>query len=170
MAEPKTYHLEPGFVFAAREHVTIRTVLGSCVAVSLWDRALCYGGMNHFLYPAPGENEELTPRFGVGAIPALIRMMKELGSRRKNIEAQIFGGASQWGYESSTTGERNQRIARDMLQKYRLPIVSEDVGGYRGRKILFDTASGHVAVLKVHQLRQEDWAPWTGKSSNNSET
>ncbi len=37
-------------------------------------------------------------------------------------------------------------------------VASEDVGGKKGRKILFDTASGHVAVLKVHDLRREDWS------------
>ncbi len=164
-----TYHLEPGFVFAARERVTIRTVLGSCVAVCVWDRAKRFGGMNHFLYAAPGEEDVSTPRFGAVAIPALLRMMKELGSRRGDLEAQVYGGATRPEYSHSTAGARNSEIARELLEKYRVPIISRDTGGHLGRKILFDTYSGHVAVLKVHRLRQEDWAPWTEKYSKNSE-
>jgi chemotaxis protein CheD len=48
-------------------------------------------------------------------------------------------------------------IARKILREKGIAIASEDVGGSVGRKIVFDLATGHVAVLKVHKVRDEDW-------------
>lgn len=73
-----------------------------------------------------------------------------------NFEAQIFGGGELDTCDK--TGEENVEIARKVLNKKGVNIVSEDVGGEKGRKILFDTDTGHVAVLKVYDVRDVDWS------------
>jgi chemotaxis protein CheD len=156
MNKPVTYHLEPGYIFVSCNGAVIRTVLGSCVAVCVWDRRSLWGGMNHFLYPRPSQDD--TPRavFGTVAIPGLLKIMRDLGSRYSDLEAQIFGGACPHG-RSNTTGKKNAELARDILKRRGVRVVSEDTGGMLGRKIVFDTSTGQTAVLKVHQLRIEDW-------------
>jgi chemotaxis protein CheD len=156
MNQKVTYHLEPGFIYAHTEGAIIRTVLGSCVAVCLWDSDKMIGGMNHFLYPAPSSGEPPTARFGTVATGALIRLMKELGSHQAAMSAQIFGGAKSHDHPSAI-GPKNIETAREVLLHKGIPVVSEDVGGTMGRKVLFDTRNGHAAVLKVRTLRQEDW-------------
>ena len=152
-----TYHLEPGYIFASAHGALIRTVVGSCIAVCLWDAKRKIGGMNHFLYPEVLERGKTTAQYGNVAVPALLRLMEKIGSKKKDLVAQVYGGGKLHDTKKNQVGEQNIEIARRILTQKRIAIVSEDVGGRMGRKILFDTDSGHVAVLKVHRLRRDDW-------------
>ena len=51
-------------------------------------------------------------------------------------------------------------ISRKILAKQGIPVVSEDVGGRKGRKIVFNTQTNEIAVLKVGHLRKADWYPY----------
>ncbi len=153
----ESYYLEPGYLYLSADPVVIRTVVGSCVTVCLWDRRRCVGAMNHFLHPIVRERERATPRFGNVATLALIRLMEDAGSNAPEMVAQIFGGATPQGEPRSTLGDRNVEIARKVLRYRGILIASEDVGGHMGRKVVFDTATGHLVTLKVHRLRQGDW-------------
>ncbi len=70
----------------------IITVLGSCVAVCLWDAHEHVGGMNHYLLPRRME-KLASLRFGDVAIDQLVDGMTELGCGIGNLRAKIFGGA-----------------------------------------------------------------------------
>jgi chemotaxis protein CheD len=156
-AEKLSCFLEPGYIFVPAEPVTIHAVLGSCVAVCLWDQKRQVGGMNHFLWPFTSSPKEATPCYGNVATMELINMMERNGSKKKNLLAQVLGGAMPKLVPNATVGAANVDIARSILQKRGIPICSEDVGGQMGRKIVFDTHTGHVMVLKVHKLRDTDW-------------
>jgi len=64
-------------------------------------------------------------------------------------------------------GHENVAIARSVLQKKGIAIVSEDVGGNMGRKVVFDTETGQLMTLKVHKIRDSDWM--TGLSEKQYE-
>ena len=151
------YFLEPGYIYCASEPASVHTVVGSCVAVCVWDRRLHIGGINHFLYPGTSERSEATACYGNVATMALLGMMEEAGCRRHNLLAQILGGAARMTHPGESLGRENVEAARAVLRKRRVTICSEDVGGNMGRKIVFDTVTGHVGVLKVFDLRKEDW-------------
>ncbi|MBN1759972.1 MAG: chemotaxis protein CheD [Chitinispirillaceae bacterium] len=158
MNKAVTYHLEPGFVYASAKGAVIRTVVGSCVAVCLWDSGKQVGGMNHFVHPVTGRHDPRTTSYGNVALHVLVKMMRsEFGSRKSDLQAQIFGGASPMNMGIRSVGPENVAVARAFLGNLGIRIVSEDVGGNLGRKILFDTATGQAAVLKVQQLRGDDW-------------
>ena len=158
MNKAVTYHLEPGYVYTSAKGAVIRTVVGSCVAVCLWDGRLQVGGMNHFIHPVTRRNDPRTTSYGNIALHVLIRMMRsEFGSRKVDLQAQIFGGASPMNLGNRSVGSENVAVARAFLDNLGIRLVSEDVGGHLGRKILFDTATGQAAILKVQQLRSEDW-------------
>ena len=154
------YFLKPGYIFVADKPTSISTVLGSCVAVCLYDRNRKVGGMNHFQFPYIKDRHKATARYGNASIPGLIRMMKDEGSKKRNLEAQIFGGA----HDSNTTfkniGIENFTVAKKVLAKEHIRIISEDVGGEKGRKIVFNTDTNEVAILKVDKLRKGDWYPY----------
>jgi chemotaxis protein CheD len=87
------------FIHVGQIHVdsaphAISTVLGSCVAVCLYDSTLGIGGMNHYLLPFWNGNGLQSPKFGNIAIPKLIESMMIKGSNPKTMQAKIFGGAS----------------------------------------------------------------------------
>ena len=69
--------LEPGFIDVSSQ-ATVRTVVGSCVAVCR-DRKLRYGGMNHFIRPMTHIKQEATPKYGNVAVAALVRIMEDAG-------------------------------------------------------------------------------------------
>jgi chemotaxis protein CheD len=154
------YFLKPGYIFMPSKPALISTVIGSCVAVCLWDRKRKVGGMNHFQFPSTAKQKEATAIFGNVATFALIRMMIKEGSKVKHLEAQIFGGAHDPRLSLKNVGHENVRTARRVLAQARIRIVSEDIGGERGRKIVFNTATNEVAILRVERLRKGDWFPY----------
>ncbi len=154
------YLLRPGYILIANKPTVISTVLGSCVSVCLYDRKRKAGGMNHFQLPSTKRSDGATARYGNVATLALIGMMVDEGSRIKHLEAQLFGGAFNPEISARDVGRENIRVAIHVLRKKGIHIVSEDVGGERGRKIVFDTNSNEIAVIKVDQLRKGDWHPY----------
>ncbi len=141
-------YLYPGDLLATADALVVSTVLGSCVCVCLWDRATRSGGLNHFLLPHSSRDASAALRFGGPAMEALLERVLALGCDRRNLTARIFGGASQ--FEASrdrvSIGGQNVAVATRFLEDAGVPIVEREVGGSRGRKIVFTVASGNVWV------------------------
>ncbi len=156
----ENYFLKPGYIFLSVKPTIISTVLGSSVSVCLYDRKRKVGGMNHFKLPSIADPKKSTAEYGNVATLTLIRMMLEDGSKRKHIEAQIFGGAFRGDGCDRDIGSDNIKVARKVLARERLQIVSEDVGGQKGRKIVFDTIKNEIAIIKVEKIRAGDWYPY----------
>ena len=146
-----TLRLLPGQVFCEREPHLISTILGSCVAVCLWDRRLRFGGMNHFLLPIRPNTEAPSVRFGDVAIPALVESMVNLGSQIEDLQAKVFGGASVLVAEAGgvSIGRRNLRLAVRELRRQRIPIVAGRLAGDQGIVLLQCTACGDVWVRPI---------------------
>jgi chemotaxis protein CheD len=90
-------------------------------------------------------------KYGNIAIPAIIEKMIEFGSVKKNLQAKIFGGGAVFGNPNSAMniGESNINIAQSVLAQEQIRIICEDVGGTRGRKIVYDLFMGTVLVRKL---------------------
>lgn len=71
----------------------ISTVVGSCIAVCIFDRKQKIGGMNHFQFPVILSAKHATARYGNVAVSTLINLMFNEGSKPEQLEAQILGGA-----------------------------------------------------------------------------
>jgi chemotaxis protein CheD len=160
----KEYFLNSGYIYVPLTPTLISTVLGSCVAVCVWDRKREYGGMNHFLYPSTQNPKEATAKFGNVATKTLIRLFLDEGSKRENLEAQIFGGANppKAAPDFRKISRDNIAVARSILHKSRIPIISEDVGGERGRKLVFNSLTGEIIIIRAERLRESDWYPYEG--------
>ncbi len=141
------YFLEPGHIFINPEQSVVTTSLGSCVSVCLYDRKEKYGGMNRFIVPKSGRNEPATAKYGNAATIGLIRIMLKNGSDIRNIRAQIFGGAAP-AHSKEKTGKRNIKVAKKILKRFKIPIISEDIGGNLERKVAFNTQTGETVVYK----------------------
>lgn len=145
MERPKHF-LYPGAIFIKPEPYLITTILGSCVAVCLYDPVLRIGGMNHYMLPLWNGQGLASPRYGNIAIKRLIENMESLGSSKVNIKAKLFGGAEiiSTNVSQFMIGERNISIAKDILKEEDIPVVASSVGGKYGRKIIYDSYSGEV--------------------------
>jgi chemotaxis protein CheD len=140
------HFLYPSTLFVSKEPYMVKTILGSCVAICLWDSVSKIGGINHYMLPNWNGNDLASPKYGNIAIEKLIERMVQLGSRRDNIQAKIFGGGDLIAVDRSAMliGERNIRVARIILEEKNIPIIASSTGGRKGRKILFFTDSGEV--------------------------
>ena len=140
--------IHAGDIHVADEEIEIVTVLGSCIAVCLYDTLRKIGGMNHYLLPLWRDHDLKTPRYGDIAIEQLIENMLSQGASLSTIEAKIFGGAQmhEVTQEHMMVGKKNIMIATAVLEKYNIPIVAQDVGGINGRRIAMQSQTGKIKM------------------------
>lgn len=129
----------------------ISTILGSCVSVCLYDCITQMSGMNHYLVPLWNENGLQSPKYGNISIPRLIESMVNVGCEIKNMEAKIFGGGNviNVSSEDMMVGRKNILIAKEILREYGIPIVAQDVGGDKGRRIMMRSDTGKIFLKYI---------------------
>jgi chemotaxis protein CheD len=145
------HFLYPATLFASREPSRVQTLLGSCVAICLYDQILKIGGMNHFMLPLWDGRGEQTPKYGDTAVEMLIEKMIDMGSRLENVVAKVFGGGTQHASKILSIGERNSEMATHAMKKHHIRIVASSLGGINGRKIIFNTFTGVVLMKYIIQ-------------------
>ena len=129
------------------EPCQIRTILGSCVAICLWDSRQRAGGMNHFLLPASREGQVASQRFADVATSVLLKKLSLLGCRPANLRAKIFGGSAMFQNRNRVAvnlGTQNVAAALHLMNCAGIPVAAQETGGTRGRKIIFNTDDGVV--------------------------
>ena len=145
---PSVY-LHPGQLFVATTPAVVTTILGSCVAVCLWDTVLGIGGINHYLLPNGLRNSSSGLRYGNVATEQLLAKLERAGARRPQLLAKVFGGAcvldAMRGKEDHLGG-KNVDVARRFLAETGISVVASDVGGDRGRKLIFHPHDGSARV------------------------
>jgi chemotaxis protein CheD len=147
----KEHYLYPGALFAQKGEYIVTTILGSCVAVCLWDPVLNIGGINHYMLALWNGEGLPSPKYGNIAITKLIEKMLGLGSRKENLKAKVFGGGEVLQSSSGilNVSQRNIELAKKMLEEEKIPILSSDLGGNQGRKLKFNTETGKVLLKKI---------------------
>ena len=143
--------LQPGHLVVSAQPVSVTTILGSCVAVCLWDVQKGIGGMNHFMLPNLAHSSVSSARFGNVAMEELVEKMRAAGARLPLVRARVFGGSCMFQQMQSAThlGAKNVEIALDFLSRRSIDVVQVDVGGNRGRKLIFETETGNVCLNTI---------------------
>jgi len=143
--EKKRIFVLPGEIAITKQPAIIATLLGSCVAVCLYNRKLRFGGMNHFMLPSGG-SKEMLGKYGDVSTTKLIESMLKADPKVGNIQAKVYGGGAVVGHLSSgmDIGKRNIQVAFEILKKYDIQVMENKTGGDSGRKIFFDNQTGDV--------------------------
>jgi chemotaxis protein CheD len=142
-------YLHPGQVFVSPNPAEVTTILGSCVAICVFDPVLRVGGTNHYLLPHWVGNGLSSPRFGNVAVQLLIEKLLGLGSRKSDLQAKVFGGAcviDAFLSRGEHLGTKNVELGLKVLRQEGIPVVADEVGGRRGRKVVFHTDQGTAWV------------------------
>ena len=135
-------YVHPGRLEASAELVSFVTVVGTGVAVCLWDPSRRVGGMAHFLLPEAG-TAPAAPRYGDVALKSLLEKLAAFGGR--SYRAFLYGGsAPPIVSESGHLGDRNVEAALALLRLRAVPVVARDLGGTGGRKVVFDLSLGEM--------------------------
>jgi len=149
--------LYAGEFYVSSNDEIIATILGSCVAVCLFDFENGVGGMNHFMLPGKISSMDIfkdrSARYGIRAIDELIREMLKQGAVKKNIKAKIFGGGHVMDFDIKHTAVNleNVRLAKALLEIEDIPIIARDVGENYTRKVIMHIKSGKVFLRKTNR-------------------
>lgn len=152
-------YVQPGESHLAQEPAILRTVLGSCVGVTFWDKRLGIGALCHPMLPssarADGKGTVAAMRRYVDyAIRELARRLDELGVRRRETEVKVFGGADVLQMEHRdarrpSVGHMNADAALHILAEEGYSVIAQRLGGRQGLHIDFLTTSGEVRLRKL---------------------
>jgi chemotaxis protein CheD len=153
-------NLQPGELYLARTPAILRTILGSCVSVTFWNKRLGAGALCHGVLPRcplvwpPGSSLSDGHRYVDFSIRYLAGQFDALGARRDEVEVKLFGGADvlpllRERADRPTVGAMNCQAAIEVLEQEGFRVAASDLGGTRGRRIHFHTGTGIVLVYRL---------------------
>ncbi len=144
------------FGIAKSPHI-LRTVLGSCVGICLYDEKKKIAGLSHIMLPSQTEKNSNEKKYADTAIGMLIREMETAGADKTRLVAKIAGGATMFKITGNSMmgeiGKNNVAKVKEVLSGLGIKIVAEDTGGNYGRTIDFYSESG---VLRIRSLGREE--------------
>ncbi|MFA9216185.1 MAG: chemotaxis protein CheD [Sphingomonadaceae bacterium] len=150
--------LMPGDYFVGDERYRVRTLLGSCVSITLWHPALRIGAMSHFLLPGgratrgnAARHHDKPGMYGADAMDLLLSGMAAHGVAPAQCQGKIFGGAAMFPRSAKVRdiGLQNGDFARTLLQRHGIMVVSESLFGEGHRQLIFTIRSGEVLSRQV---------------------
>ena len=147
--------LQPGDWCSGDASYRVRTLLGSCVSVTLWNPRARVGAMSHSLLPSRGmpapRDAALDSRYVDEALALMVDGLADLGVTAQQCEAKIFGGGDMFGtaHNSITVGQRNGEAARVLLRRRGIEVTSESLFGEGHRQMIFDIATGEVWARQI---------------------
>ena len=148
---PRARNLHPGG-WAVESHRSIATLLGSCVAVCLYDAHAQLAGMNHFLLPKMSKRAHASHDVvlsGDYAMEVLLNAMLQHGAKHARIKAKAFGGGSINASPQLDVGKRNAEFAVQWLLEEKIPLVASDFGGSYSRKLILHPHTGDAFCRRM---------------------
>ena len=138
----------PGELFAAEEPTEVVTLLGSCVAVTMFCSNLGIGAICHATLPSGPRGKF---KYVDSSILWMVQWFDDHNQKRKQIETKIFGGGEvlssvRWKKNRLSIGRMNINMALETIRKEGLNLVTGHVGGGSGREIVFNTKTGDVLM------------------------
>ena len=135
----------------------LRTVLGSCVSICLYDHKTKIAGMAHIMLPEQKNGDSNPRKYADTALPILISEMEKEGADVNRIVAKISGGSVMFKVAEnsmmSEIGRNNIEKSKVLLSKYNIPLKAEDTGGDYGRTIDFFAETG---TLKIRTMGKSE--------------
>src|SRR6185369_16039160 len=156
--------LHPGEYHVGHADCRIRTLLGSCVSITLWHPARRIGAMSHFLLSGRDRMHEgiLDPRFAEEAMSLMLRGLAAERVLPRECQGKLFGGGDMFtdrsGGNGPSLGQRNGELARELMREHGIPVISESLFGVGHRQLIFDVQSGDVWV-RQRNLREPPTRP-----------
>lgn len=166
MSEVETVYLAPGRCFFGEHHHRVRTLLGSCVAVTMWHPGRRLGGMTHIMLPKKGAGDGLSElpcgeascagsdcRYADTAIDHMLRWLKRKGLSPREVQVKLFGGGETLAQEEPVfaVGERNIAAVQCLMERHGFAVKVADLGGVGHRVLMFDLSTGSVWVKRVER-------------------
>ena len=124
-----------------------RAVLGSCVGLVLYAPQTQHGIMGHIVLPLRRDSEDCLGKFADSAVPEMVKMLRGQVGLSTRLIAKMAGGASMFNNKGPLQiGNDNIEAVRQALERLRIPVHAEHLGGNKGRRVTFDPATGEFCI------------------------
>lgn len=136
-----------GEIVVETDNQPVKTILGSCIGLALFDKDNEVGGLAHIVLPDSNGHEGPLGKFVDTAIPELIRVIEESKGLKRKLSAKMAGGANMLnGSAGSTVGERNYESTKQFLKELGIPLLASHCGDDFGRRMTFYPGTGRVCI------------------------
>jgi len=165
--------LQPGEFYFGDRDTRIRTILGSCVSITMWHPILLIGGMCHYMLASSPRRKihHLDGKYGEDAILMFFQDAIRHNTNPRDYVVKIFGGGNMFPKnrvhlpcetkpckdvitDCRNVSCKNSMIGDAILEREGLKIAASHVGGNGHRQIMFDIWSGHVWVKHTEIMKQ----------------
>ncbi|MEY8875242.1 MAG: chemotaxis protein CheD [Leptothrix sp. (in: b-proteobacteria)] len=154
--------LMPGELYFGSQVPLVRTLLGSCVAITVWHPERCIGGMCHYLLPErrpPRQpSQPLDGRYGDEAMALLVQGMHQAGTEPRDYIAHLYGGADTMPGAAGVKfniGERNIELGWSLIDQLGMTLHSVDVGDDVPRTVQMAMTTGWVDMQRGRSISQK---------------
>lgn len=136
-----------GQIAIARNSNRLSAVLGSCIGVAFYHPRLRLGVMGHVVLPRANGQSATPGKFADTAIPHMLQLLVQQGANLGALVAKMTGGACMFGNNGPLQiGQSNAEAVEAALAAAGIRLVARDVGGNKGRRVVFDSSTGHLTV------------------------
>jgi chemotaxis protein CheD len=152
--------LKPGEMVFSAEPTLVTTLLGSCVAVTMFSPRQRFGAICHALLPSCRKERLCSHghaeagKYVECAVRFMLDELKARGMVRSEIDVKLFGGSDMFETVDGrrlSVGSQNIQMALRMLEGESVRLITQDIGGARGRKIVFHTHTGDVFLKRLRK-------------------
>ncbi|RFC31862.1 MAG: chemotaxis protein CheD [Candidatus Nitrotoga sp. MKT] len=158
--------LQPGDFYFGDTNTRLRTLLGSCVSITMWHPTKLIGGMCHYLLPSRENTSgaSLDGRYAKEAMQMFEREIRAAKTHPSEYTVKLFGAGNMFSGIKRNQCDRNNCIdtinacmniscknmtaARSLAASHGFVVAAEDLGGNSHRQIIFDINNGNVWVRK----------------------
>lgn len=141
----------------------LKTTLGSCVGIVLYDPVSDTFGLSHVMLPKAESLETAQAgKYVDTAIPALIGQMGTPKEATSRLKAKLAGGANMFSDLKQEgekgflkVGKRNIEAVKELLARLGIAVIGTDLGGDRARELTIDAGSGKIWVRPVGSKPKE---------------
>ena len=151
-------YLNPAEIVLAEAPATVTTVLGSCVAVTLFSpqsglATICHGVLPSGMDQEPGKYVDQAVRY-------MVNFFNEKQVAPQELVAKVFGGSDMFPQmrglrHQGTIGAQNIQSALSTLEEVGISPTVVEVSGQQGRKLIFFTETGEVFVKRVQKEQMQ---------------
>lgn len=157
-------YVHPCDVWFGDAPARVRTVLGSCVAITLWHPVLHLGGMCHYMMDNCtgancGRNGRPASCYADAAMRELYARIAARGCDPREFEAKLFGGGSMFPVTSRKGAgkaiqvqDRNIEAGLELVTRLGHRVVAQHLGGQGHRHLLFDIHTGQTWLKHTPKL------------------
>ncbi|MBD3609698.1 MAG: chemotaxis protein CheD [Gammaproteobacteria bacterium] len=140
--------LNQGDIYFGSDQAGVDTLLGSCVAVTLWHPYKKLGGMSHIVLPGKGP-EDKDAKYATGAIAYFLEQIKRHHTRPQDYVVHVYGGGKMFSVDEpgkmKDIGNQNGWKTLELLSHAGFRLQEVDLLDTKYRKVALDLGNGAIS-------------------------